>query len=247
KLSSSDLHSRLKTRKVLGVGETDDGDVHRSKLSQILGHSDQLYVRLPWGLRAWQFILALSFTVVSLWALIMPSQLFDVTFETDEALSLFHWNSLNVSDRDVIRAALLSSIVYFMLQIIATVSLYDIRVLLDVSSSHSVYCYVSVAMCLSVCTVAALSSVPMREILPLNAMLCHVARLGAAGLSGFLYWTLSLTFCSVVTWDGIKQNASWLQAFRLTSALISTLFYHVVGCKTVSLKKQPQPNKDSSE
>ena len=33
KLSSSDLHSRLKTRKVLGVGETDDGDVHRSKVS----------------------------------------------------------------------------------------------------------------------------------------------------------------------------------------------------------------------
>lgn len=173
KLSSSDLHSRLKTRKVLGVGETDDGDVHRSKLSQILGHSDQLYVRLPWGLRAWQFVLALSFTVVSLWALIMPSQLFDVTFETDEgkyvtlpvrlygtallALSLFHWNSLNVSDRDVIRAALLSSVVYFMLQIV----------------------------------VATLSSVPMREILPVGAILCHVTRLGAAGLSGFLYWTLS--------------------------------------------------------
>ncbi|KAH3857725.1 hypothetical protein DPMN_100338, partial [Dreissena polymorpha] len=31
KHSSGDLHSRLKTRKLLGVGETDDGDVHRSK------------------------------------------------------------------------------------------------------------------------------------------------------------------------------------------------------------------------
>ena len=33
KHSSGDLHSRLKTRKLLGVGETDDGDVHRSKVS----------------------------------------------------------------------------------------------------------------------------------------------------------------------------------------------------------------------
>ncbi|CAL1548084.1 unnamed protein product, partial [Lymnaea stagnalis] len=54
KHSSGDLHSRLKTRKLLGVGETDDGDIHRSKLSQILGHSDQLYIRLPYGLRIWQ-------------------------------------------------------------------------------------------------------------------------------------------------------------------------------------------------
>lgn len=36
KLSSSDLHSRLKTRKVLGVGETDDGDVHRSKVRIVM-------------------------------------------------------------------------------------------------------------------------------------------------------------------------------------------------------------------
>ena len=33
KHSSGDLHSRLKTRKLLGVGETDDGDVHRSKVN----------------------------------------------------------------------------------------------------------------------------------------------------------------------------------------------------------------------
>ncbi|XP_070200416.1 tumor protein p53-inducible protein 11-like isoform X2 [Littorina saxatilis] len=136
KLSSSDLHSRLKTRKVLGVGETDDGDVHRSKLSQILGHSDQLYVKLPWGLRAWQFVLALSFTIVSLWALILPSHIFDVTFEADEgkyvalpvrfygiallALSLFHWNALGCGDRDVIRISLLSSVIYFSLQTFVT-------------------------------------------------------------------------------------------------------------------------------
>ncbi|CAG7831129.1 unnamed protein product [Allacma fusca] len=32
KHSSGDLHSRLKTRKILGVGETDNGDIHRSKI-----------------------------------------------------------------------------------------------------------------------------------------------------------------------------------------------------------------------
>ena len=32
------------------------------------------------------------------------------------ALSLFHWNTINASDRDVIRVALLSSIIYFSLQ-----------------------------------------------------------------------------------------------------------------------------------
>ena len=37
------------------------------QLSQILGHSEQLYIRLPRGLRIWQFLLALMFTIVGLW------------------------------------------------------------------------------------------------------------------------------------------------------------------------------------
>ncbi|PVD33810.1 hypothetical protein C0Q70_05071 [Pomacea canaliculata] len=104
KLSSSDLHSRLKTRKVLGVGETDDGDVHRSK------------------------------------ALVLPSHLFDITFETEEgqyvtlpvrlygaallALAIFHWNCLYATDRDVIRMSLLSSAVYFTLQTAGLIKLH---------------------------------------------------------------------------------------------------------------------------
>ena len=36
--------------------------------------------------------------------------------------------------------------------------------------------------------------------------------------------------------ETIKQNVSWLLGFRMTSALISALYYHSVGCKTVSLK-----------
>lgn len=131
KHSSGDLHSRLKTRKLLGVGETDDGDVHRSKLSQILGHSDQLYIRLPSGLRIWQILLAILFSVMSLWALIFPSHYFVSMYEIDGqgytfpvrlyasalvCIAVMYWSTIQASDRDVIRLVLLSSIVFFALQ-----------------------------------------------------------------------------------------------------------------------------------
>lgn len=39
KQSSGDLQSRLKSRKILGVGATDDGlDIHRSKVSNGASH-----------------------------------------------------------------------------------------------------------------------------------------------------------------------------------------------------------------
>ncbi|KAK3598760.1 hypothetical protein CHS0354_015556 [Potamilus streckersoni] len=134
KHSSGDLHSRLKTRKLLGVGETDDGDVHRSKLSQILGHSDQLYIRLPSGLRIWQIVLVLIFFAMALWALVFPSHYYLVMFETEVgessylpirmyaialfSLSLVYWKTLQTSDKDVIRIVLLSTAVFFTLQTI---------------------------------------------------------------------------------------------------------------------------------
>ncbi|GFX84415.1 transposable element Tc3 transposase [Trichonephila clavipes] len=40
KHSSGDLHSRLKTRKILGVGETDNGDIHRSKFGLAIHQND---------------------------------------------------------------------------------------------------------------------------------------------------------------------------------------------------------------
>ncbi|XP_076115203.1 tumor protein p53-inducible protein 11-like isoform X4 [Mytilus galloprovincialis] len=136
KHSSGDLHSRLKTRKLLGVGETDDGDVHRSKLSQILGHSDQLYVRLPPGLKIWQLVLALIFTVIALWAFIFPSHLYETTFgDTSDGkhivlpirlygitlicLSLVFWFMVKAVDKELIRLLLLCSIIYFTLHTIA--------------------------------------------------------------------------------------------------------------------------------
>ncbi|ELU08650.1 hypothetical protein CAPTEDRAFT_215056 [Capitella teleta] len=134
KHSSGDLHSRLKTRKLLGVGETDDGDVHRSKLSQILGHSEQLYMKLPRGLRIWQFSTALIFTVMAIWALFFPRSLhrFVLNIEAvDEAvlpfrlygvailaLAILFWSTLRVQDREVIRWSLLGSAVFFFGQFI---------------------------------------------------------------------------------------------------------------------------------
>ncbi|XP_005109031.1 tumor protein p53-inducible protein 11-like [Aplysia californica] len=134
KHSSGDLHSRLKTRKLLGVGETDDGDIHRSKLSQILGHSDQLYVKLPAGLRVWQVFVALMFTVIGLWALILPSHIFHTTLETPGvelitlpirlyggallSLSIVYWMTLSSQDRDIIRMSLLTCVVYFIIQLV---------------------------------------------------------------------------------------------------------------------------------
>ena len=46
KHSSGDLHSRLKTRKILGVGETDNGDIHRSKVTKNTFEFQAIYVYL---------------------------------------------------------------------------------------------------------------------------------------------------------------------------------------------------------
>ncbi|XP_078334995.1 tumor protein p53-inducible protein 11-like isoform X3 [Crassostrea virginica] len=132
KHSSGDLHSRLKTRKLLGVGETDDGDVHRSKLSQILGHSDQLYIRLPPGLRIWQIVMAIIMSTMALWAFIFPQHLFTTMYGGEfentlpirlygvslVCLSLMYWYTVNTVDKDMIRLLLLCSITFFTLHTI---------------------------------------------------------------------------------------------------------------------------------
>uniref|UniRef100_A0A673TWR9 Tumor protein p53-inducible protein 11 n=1 Tax=Suricata suricatta TaxID=37032 RepID=A0A673TWR9_SURSU len=67
KHSQTDLVSRLKTRKILGVGgEDDDGEVHRSKISQVLGNEIKFAVREPLGLRVWQFASAVLFSGIAI-------------------------------------------------------------------------------------------------------------------------------------------------------------------------------------
>ncbi|KAG9334412.1 hypothetical protein JZ751_008162 [Albula glossodonta] len=84
KHSQTDLVSRLKTRKILGVGgEDDDGEVHRSKISQMLGNEIKFAVREPVGLRVWILISAVVFTSMALMALAFPNQLYEVVFEEE--------------------------------------------------------------------------------------------------------------------------------------------------------------------
>uniref|UniRef100_A0A8C3D2N1 Tumor protein p53-inducible protein 11 n=125 Tax=Neognathae TaxID=8825 RepID=A0A8C3D2N1_CORMO len=88
KHSQTDLVSRLKTRKILGVGgEDDDGEVHRSKISQVLGNEIKFAVREPLGLRVWQLVSAVMFSGVAIMALVFPDQLFDAIFEEESVSS----------------------------------------------------------------------------------------------------------------------------------------------------------------
>uniref|UniRef100_A0A8B9YT12 Tumor protein p53-inducible protein 11 n=1 Tax=Bos mutus grunniens TaxID=30521 RepID=A0A8B9YT12_BOSMU len=74
KHSQTDLVSRLKTRKILGVGgEDDDGEVHRSKISQVLGNEIKFAVREPLGLRVWQFVSAVLFSGIAIMVSPCPS------------------------------------------------------------------------------------------------------------------------------------------------------------------------------
>ncbi|XP_034502336.1 tumor protein p53-inducible protein 11-like isoform X1 [Ailuropoda melanoleuca] len=88
KHSQTDLVSRLKTRKVLGVGgEDDDGEVHRSKISQVLGNEIKFAVREPLGLRVWQFASAVLFSGIAIMALAFPDQLYDAVFDGAQVTS----------------------------------------------------------------------------------------------------------------------------------------------------------------
>ena len=64
KSSCGDLQSRLKVRKVLGVGDT-AGSICSSKISQILGQSDHLLFQLPSQLAAWLVLSTMSFSCLS--------------------------------------------------------------------------------------------------------------------------------------------------------------------------------------
>ncbi|KAL1785421.1 tumor protein p53-inducible protein 11 isoform X2 [Sigmodon hispidus] len=132
KHSQTDLVSRLKTRKILGVGgEDDDGEVHRSKISQVLGNEIKFAVREPLGLRVWQFLSAMMFSSVAIMALALPDQLYDAVFDGAEitsktpirlyggallSISLIMWNALYTAEKVIIRWTLLTEACYFGVQ-----------------------------------------------------------------------------------------------------------------------------------
>lgn len=133
KHSSGDLHSRLKTRKILGVGETDNGDIHRSKISQVLGHNEHLYVKLPKGFWSAHVIMGAGVTMEAVLLLLAPSiaSSLGVTPHLDEdatpaarvagaalaGLCVFVWSLLGTSDKHYARTMLLSMITYHVLAV----------------------------------------------------------------------------------------------------------------------------------
>lgn len=146
KHSQTDLVSRLKSRKVLGVGgEDDDGEIHRSKISQVLGNEMKFTMKEPLGLRLWQLVSAIMFSVVAMMALIFPDQLYDVVFDKGGSeskisvrlyggallsISLIMWNVLYTAEKMVIRWTLLSEACYFTVQFIVTsITLLEVGVL----------------------------------------------------------------------------------------------------------------------
>ncbi|KAF3854998.1 hypothetical protein F7725_023053 [Dissostichus mawsoni] len=149
KHSQTDLISRLKSRKILGVGgEDDDGEVHRSKISQMLGNEMKFAVREPIGLRVWILISAVGFTVMALMALVFPNQLYEVVFEEQlsttclsirlyggdclVSLALILWNGLYTAEKIIIQWTLLSEACYFAVQFLVTsITLIELGILPD--------------------------------------------------------------------------------------------------------------------
>ncbi|KAJ8247561.1 hypothetical protein GJAV_G00247740 [Gymnothorax javanicus] len=149
KHSQTDLVSRLKTRKVLGVGgEDDDGEVHRSKISQVLGNEMKFAVREPLGLRGWILISAVMFTVMALMALLFPDQLYEIVFNDHLSttrvtvrlyggallsISLIMWNGLYTAEKAIIQWTLLTEACYYGVQFLVMSV-----VLVEIDSASSV-------------------------------------------------------------------------------------------------------------
>ncbi|XP_066955490.1 tumor protein p53-inducible protein 11-like isoform X1 [Macrobrachium rosenbergii] len=134
KHSSGDLHSRLKTRKILGVGETDNGDIHRSKISQVLGHNEHLYVKLPRGFWSAHVVIGVTVTIEAALLLLTPSWAASMglmpPLDDDDATSasrmagaalaglcVFVWSLLGTSDKHYARTMLLSMLTYHVLAV----------------------------------------------------------------------------------------------------------------------------------
>ncbi|XP_072348344.1 tumor protein p53-inducible protein 11-like [Scyliorhinus torazame] len=133
KHSQTDLVSRLKSRKILGVGgEDDEGEVHRSKISQMLGNEFKFALHEPYGLRCWQFTSAVTFTIAGILALVSPRMLHGWLLLEEYrpsckaslrlhggallSISLILWSAFHTSEKTIIRWTLLSETCYFIVQ-----------------------------------------------------------------------------------------------------------------------------------
>uniref|UniRef100_UPI00398EA6CA tumor protein p53-inducible protein 11-like n=1 Tax=Pristiophorus japonicus TaxID=55135 RepID=UPI00398EA6CA len=139
KHSQTDLVSRLKSRRILGVGgKDDDGEIHRSKISQMLGNDFKFALHEPFGLRYWQLISAVTFSIAGILALVFPRMLHGWLFQEEYRLSckaslglyggalisisLIQWNAFYTSEKAIIRWTLLSETCYFAVEFLVTLA-----------------------------------------------------------------------------------------------------------------------------
>lgn len=138
KHSSGDLQSRLKTRKILGVGETDNGDVHRSKISQVLGHNEHLFVRLPRCYWVWHLSMAMVFTAAGVTHIFSPyakpdsSSHKEVTQPMQMMTSLYGsvllgfafllWSFFGTTDKSIARGLMSAIVIAMLAQLFALLS-----------------------------------------------------------------------------------------------------------------------------
>ncbi|XP_077966748.1 tumor protein p53-inducible protein 11-like [Styela clava] len=78
------IQSRMKSRKILGVGEAADGQLHRSKITQILGNDSLTNWQIaraeyPVGLQALQWLSCLWFSSIGLISLFSPESILPPT------------------------------------------------------------------------------------------------------------------------------------------------------------------------
>lgn len=136
KHSQSDLVSRLKSRRVLGMG-TADGEFHQSKISQMLGNEFKFVFHEPFGLRFWQFMSALTFSALGLLTLTFPRSL-GARLDMDDggtcvsahrlhgaamiSISLILWSAVWTMEKVIIRWTLLSETCYLVVEFLVTLT-----------------------------------------------------------------------------------------------------------------------------
>ncbi|XP_023222148.1 tumor protein p53-inducible protein 11-like isoform X2 [Centruroides sculpturatus] len=175
KHSSGDLHSRLKTRKILGVGETDNGDIHRSKISQLLGHNEHLYVKFPRGYWVWHITAAAVFTSAGVATFLFPDQWynFPVREVADDsqtkaltryfgsavlAVAVLLWSFWGTMDKHVVRSLLAAvTLLHFLILLACSIGMWqreeaepvDILVVAEclVAATSSLYFYWAITFC----------------------------------------------------------------------------------------------------
>ncbi|XP_076313242.1 tumor protein p53-inducible protein 11-like isoform X6 [Tachypleus tridentatus] len=186
KHSSGDLHSRLKTRKILGVGETDNGDIHRSKISQVLGHNEHLFVKFPRGFQVWHLSVAIIFTLCGLMNLFLPDQWYDITLKHQVI------GDLNANLATRFYGITLLALAFVLWSFWGTYDKNIARVLLS-----------AVALCHFLQLIAMILHTWNEGELRLRRLLALVVRLILVSLNGYFYWALGRNPM------GIRKSASF--------------------------------------